>query len=35
LTLYEKELAEKLYKEKYATDEWNFHGKTSVRTLRL
>jgi len=35
LTLYEKELAKKLYKEKYATDEWNFHGKSSVRTLRL
>jgi len=35
LTLYEKELVEKLYKEKYATDEWNFQGKTSVRTLRL
>ncbi|MEM3597216.1 MAG: biotin/lipoate A/B protein ligase family protein [Candidatus Bathyarchaeia archaeon] len=27
LTPYEKELAEKLCREKYATDEWNFHGK--------
>ena len=35
LTLYERELAEKLWKEKYATDEWNFHGKSSVRTLGL
>jgi lipoate-protein ligase A len=34
LTLYERELAEKLYKEKYATNEWNFHGKSSVRILR-
>jgi len=29
LTLYEKELAEKLCKEKYATDDWNFHGRGS------
>lgn len=35
LTLYEKELSEKLCEEKYATDGWNFHGRTSVRTLRL
>jgi len=26
LTPYERELAEKLYKEKYATDDWNRHG---------
>ena len=30
LTLYERELAEKLCKEKYATDDWNFYGRTSV-----
>ncbi|MCW4044341.1 MAG: lipoate--protein ligase family protein [Candidatus Bathyarchaeota archaeon] len=30
LTVYERELAEKLCKEKYATDEWNFNGKTSA-----
>lgn len=30
LTLYEHELAEKLCKEKYATAEWNFYGRTSV-----
>lgn len=29
LTLYEKELAEKLCKEKYVTDDWNFHGRSS------
>jgi len=29
LTFYEKELAEKLCKEKYATDGWNFHGRSS------
>ena len=28
LTNYETELAEKLYREKYATDEWNLHGKS-------
>jgi lipoate-protein ligase A len=27
---YEKELAENLYKEKYSTNEWNFHGKSKV-----
>lgn len=27
LTPYERELAEKLYKEKYATEDWNFMGK--------
>ncbi|MBS7637034.1 lipoate--protein ligase family protein [Candidatus Bathyarchaeota archaeon] len=30
LTRYEKELAEKLRREKYATTEWNVHGKESV-----
>ncbi len=30
LTFYERELAEKLCKEKYATDDWNLHGKTTV-----
>jgi len=29
LTLYEKGLAEKLCKEKYATDDWNFQGRSS------
>lgn len=29
LTLYERELAEKLCKEKYATDDWNFYGRNS------
>jgi len=29
LTLYEKELSEKLCKEKYATDDWNLHGRSS------
>ena len=29
LTLYEKEFAEKLCKEKYATDDWNFQGRSS------
>jgi lipoate-protein ligase A len=29
LTLYEKELSEKLCKEKYATDGWNFQGRSS------
>jgi len=28
LTTYERELAEKLYKQKYTTNEWNFHGKS-------
>ncbi len=27
LTTYERELAEKLYKQRYTTDDWNFHGK--------
>jgi len=27
LTPYESELAEKLYKTKYSTKEWNTHGK--------
>lgn len=30
LTPYEKELAEKLCREKYATDEWNFDGKSQL-----
>ncbi len=30
LTPEERELAEKLYREKYATDEWNFNGKSSL-----
>jgi lipoate-protein ligase A len=29
LTGYEQKLAEKLCKEKYSTDEWNFDGKTA------
>ena len=29
LTVYECELAEKLCKEKYSTNDWNFHGKSS------
>jgi lipoate-protein ligase A len=29
LTPYERELAERLCKEKYATDEWNLDGKAS------
>jgi lipoate-protein ligase A len=28
LTLEERESAEKLFREKYATDEWNFHGRS-------
>jgi lipoate---protein ligase len=30
LTNYEQELAQKLYKEKYATDDWNLHGKSRI-----
>lgn len=30
LTAYERELAEKLCKEKYSRCEWNFHGKNTV-----
>jgi lipoate-protein ligase A len=30
LTLYELELAEKLCKEKYVTDDWNFRGMTQI-----
>lgn len=30
LTPYEKELAEKLYKEKYSTADWNLHGKSVI-----
>jgi len=29
LTSYERDLADKLCREKYATDEWNLHGKSS------
>lgn len=29
LTLYERKLAEELCKEKYATDDWNFHSRNS------
>lgn len=29
LTSYERTLADRLCKEKYATDEWNLHGKSS------
>ncbi|MDH5793769.1 MAG: lipoate--protein ligase family protein [Candidatus Bathyarchaeota archaeon] len=28
LTLYERELAERLYKEKYSKNDWNFHTKS-------
>jgi len=28
LTTYERELAEKLYKQKYTKNDWNFHGKS-------
>jgi lipoate-protein ligase A len=28
LTTYERELAEKLYRQKYTTNDWNFHGKS-------
>ena len=30
VTSYEREFAEKLYKEKYATDDWNFNGKSKM-----
>lgn len=30
LTLYEKELAERLYKEKYSTSNWNLNGKSAI-----
>jgi lipoate-protein ligase A len=30
LTINEQKLADRLFKEKYATKEWNFEGKTSV-----
>jgi lipoate---protein ligase len=30
LTREERELAEKLYKEKYCTEEWNFNGKSQL-----
>jgi lipoate-protein ligase A len=30
LTTYEHELAERLFKEKYSTIEWNFQGKSKV-----
>jgi len=28
LTTYERELVEKLYRQKYTTNDWNFHGKS-------
>jgi len=31
LTPYEREHAEKLYKEKYATEEWNFQGRSAYK----
>jgi lipoate-protein ligase A len=30
LTLYEHELAEKLYKERYSKDDWNLYGKSPI-----
>jgi len=30
LTDYEKNFADKLCKEKYSTDDWNFHGTTTI-----
>ncbi|MCX8150504.1 MAG: lipoate--protein ligase family protein [Candidatus Bathyarchaeota archaeon] len=30
LTTAERELAEKLYREKYATDKWNFNGESNL-----
>lgn len=30
LTPYERELTEKLYKEKYSTDDWNFNGNSKI-----
>jgi lipoate-protein ligase A len=30
MTTLERKLAERLYKEKYLTNEWNFHGKSKV-----
>lgn len=33
LTDYEQSLVEKLCKEKYSTDDWNFNGKTSSSTF--
>jgi lipoyltransferase/lipoate-protein ligase len=30
LTAFERELAEALCREKYATDDWNFHGKSAL-----
>jgi lipoate-protein ligase A len=34
LTIHERELAEKLCKEKYATKEWNLHGKESCQLIK-
>jgi lipoate-protein ligase A len=31
LTPFEQHLTEKLYKEKYVTDEWNLYGKTKEK----
>ena len=30
LTVFEVELAQKLCREKYATDDWNLHGKSII-----
>ena len=30
LTPFERELAEELHREKYATDDWNFYGKSAL-----
>ena len=30
LTSFEQELAKKLYKEKYATDDWNLNAKSII-----
>jgi len=30
LTAYERELAEKLYKQKYTTNQWNHHGRNKL-----
>jgi len=34
LTPYERKLAEKLYREKYATDDWNLRGEAVVKGKR-
>jgi lipoate-protein ligase A len=35
LTAYEQKLAEKLCKEKYSTNDWNFQGKSSAVSVSL